>query len=98
MGLLDTLAMVSLGIRQTEQTLLQEVAKIEGEPSLLQTWTGPHILFAIPKSKSDVLQAVGIGHTGDTVLTPAVSSGPRMVVGKVYSGSERSVMSGIISM
>lgn len=78
MGFLDTLAMVTLRVRQTEKTLLQ---KITGRRSVPHVRTnGLDSLLAVPKSKCDVLQAVGIGYTGDSVFAPAEGARPCMIV------------------
>jgi len=65
MCFLDTLAMVSLWVAQTEQSLLQKR------------------ILLVPEGKSDMLQAMAITDTSDTVLTPSERSGSSLVVREV---------------
>jgi hypothetical protein len=42
-----------------------------------------HLLFFVPKSKSNILKAMRIRDTGNAILTPSESSGARMIVWEI---------------
>lgn len=90
MCLLDTLAMITLRVRQTEQAFLQEVAVLQSG----SMWgIGPTVfklsldlLFTIPKCKRNVLYPVCIRYTGNSIFAPAKSSRSCVIVGEVVPG------------
>lgn len=47
-----------------------------------------YILLFVPKSESDVLQAMSVTDTGDAVLTPSVSAGSCVIVREVWWGRD----------
>jgi hypothetical protein len=90
MCLLDTLAMVTLRVGQTEQTFLQEVTILQ---SVFYAGTGPttlrgalDLLFSIPERKSDVLQTMGVRYSGNAVLAPAERPRSCVIMGEVAPG------------
>ena len=90
MCLLDTLTMITLRVRQTEQAFLQEVTVLQLDST---RGAGPtavklslDLLFAIPKCKGNVLYAVRIRYTGNSIFAPAESSRSCVIVGEVAPG------------
>lgn len=93
MRLFNTLAVISLRVRQTEQSLLEEWAapKKNQRPSSGETVSGRccFILVLVPESKSDILETVRVAYAGYTVLAPSVGPGARVIVGEVFCKSNR---------
>lgn len=88
MSLLETLAMVSLGVRQTEQSFLEigAVASQRLSPTTNRGGLrggGWVLLLLVPKRKGNVLQAVGVTNACNTVFAPSVRAGSRVVVWEV---------------
>ena len=82
-GFLDTLAMVALGVGQTEEALLQERA-MSHVSGACQTWRGGgNALFLVPERESNVLKAMSIGNSGNTTLAPAKGSRPGGVMAEI---------------
>ena len=52
--------------------------------------TGAHILFLVPESEGNVLEAVCIRHTSNAVLAPAKGARSRHVVREIYEALEKS--------
>ena len=69
MSLLERLSMVTLGVGQAKEALLQEVTARISTFAILTV--GVDLLLSIPESKGDVLVAMRIRDTCDAVLTPA---------------------------
>lgn len=104
MRFLDAFAMISLGIGEAEEAFLEEVTKIcliffySKRKKGKEKRKRKSVLLLIPKRKRNILQVMSIRDPGDTILTPAVSSGAGMVVGKVWTkhGSAQVGNSGFI--
>ena len=68
-ALFDGLSMISLRVGQAEKPFFQKIA-IKCQRKKKDGYT-LCLLFLVPEGKSDVLQAVSIGYTGDAILTPS---------------------------
>ena len=77
--------MVSLGVGQAKEALLEKVAAVASEGGGGDGGGQQSVLFLVPKAEADVLQAVGIGHAGDAVLAPSEGPGTSVVVGEVFA-------------
>lgn len=91
MCFLDTLTMITLRVRQTEQAFLQEVAVLQsdsiaggGRPTTFKQRLD--LLFAIPERKGNVLYTMCIRYTCNSIFTPTESSRSCMIVGEVAPG------------
>ncbi len=84
MSLLDALAVVPLRVRQAEQSLLEKGAsnKVSGLTTA-ESQDQLAILLPVPESKCDVLQAMSIANTGNSVLAPSICAGSGMVVREI---------------
>jgi hypothetical protein len=85
MCFLDTLTMVTLWIGQAEETLLKEVAELPLATNKFRRQES-HLLFAVPERKSNILQTVCVGNTGNTIFTPSVGSRPSIIIGQITPG------------
>lgn len=86
--LLDALTVVSLRIRQTEKSLLEDVADRRTSGYIQDSCARGggrqlYILFFVPKRKRNVLQAFVVGNTSNTILSPPVRSGSGMLMREV---------------
>lgn len=94
-SLLHTLSMVSLRVRQTEQSFLEKITVGGMVSKSIERRVGgrlkefKNILLPVPKRKRNVLQTMSVGNTGNAVFTPAKGSGTSVVVREVWPGIAR---------
>lgn len=81
-GFLDALTMVTLGVGQTKKSLLQEGTKFCKQLYHKES-LALYALFFVPECKGNVLEAMGIGDTSNTIFTPPEGSRPGMIVSEI---------------
>lgn len=84
--LFDTLAMVALRVGQAKESLLEEGAVVMSALDSAVVKGEEHImnaLFFVPEGKGNILDAMGITDSSNTILTPSVCSGACVFVGEI---------------
>ena len=83
--LLDTFAVVSLRIRQTEEAFLEKVAirRVRPWSTRRDQWSPANLLLLVPEGKGNVLQPMGIRDSRDTILSPSICARPSVLVREV---------------
>lgn len=74
MCLLDAFTMVALRVRETKESFLQKITVESLALQLLHITPRWNPLFLIPECKSNILQAMGIRDTSNTILSPTKGS------------------------
>lgn len=82
MGFLDALTMVSLRVGEAEEAFLEEIAILVNIFAYrLQDLA--HSLFLVPERKANVLEAMSVGNSSNTVFAPPESSRSSVFVGEI---------------